>query len=209
MKSGTITTIGLGERIETAQRRRFPQQVASGIERDSSRLNGSKHRVESVQAAKMKREHWYFTIIAAGALAVVVLIYRSIGRGPAAPLPPEKAAETANHATSEREVYEALTSFGRVRRDDAPQVRAIMTNPHNETRVRAAAADALGEIADWEAIPQLLEAMNDPDPIVRGRAGVAAQKIVGADYHFRAEAPEEERREIMGLIWQYWESRRN
>ena len=51
--------------------------------------------------------------------------------------------------------------------------------------VRAAAADQLGHLRDFDAMPLLLAAMDDEDVEVRGRAGTAVGKILGVDFYFR------------------------
>jgi hypothetical protein len=72
--------------------------------------------------------------------------------------------------------------------------------------VRAAAADALGAMKDLESMPLLLDAMEDPDARVRGRAGAAVRRILGADFFFRAEDPPDRREETLGRIRDHWEA---
>jgi len=54
-------------------------------------------------------------------------------------------------------------------------------------------------------MPLLLAAMEDPDPLIRGRAGVAVQKIMKADYYFRAEDPPRRRAQVLAEIKRVWE----
>ncbi len=70
---------------------------------------------------------------------------------------------------------------------------------------RADAASRLGAMRDEQSMPLLIEAMEDPDPLVRGRSGVAVQKIMKADYYFRANDPPEKRREALAKIRTAWE----
>ena len=70
---------------------------------------------------------------------------------------------------------------------------------------RADAAARLGAMRDEQSMPLLLEAMEDPDPLVRGRSGVAVQKIMKADYYFRANDPPERRRQALAKIRIAWE----
>ncbi len=74
---------------------------------------------------------------------------------------------------------------------------------------RAAAAEQLGQLADWQSLPDLLTAMQDANPIVRARAGVAAQKIAGADYGFDADGPAQQRNRIIETLRRYYEARKN
>ena len=62
---------------------------------------------------------------------------------------------------------------------------------------RAAAIEALGLTEDWSSIPVLLEICDDPNPLIRGRAGVALQRIIGADYQFRADDPPNKRQKAI------------
>ena len=86
----------------------------------------------------------------------------------------------------------------------AVELRADMKSPTPETR--AAAADRLGHLHDFDAMPLLLAAMDDENQEVRGRAGAAVGKILGVDFYFRADDPPKERREAMGRITQLWEA---
>jgi HEAT repeat protein len=63
--------------------------------------------------------------------------------------------------------------------------------------VRAIAIEALGNLGDMQSMPALLEAMDDADPQVRSRAGVAATRFLRADFHFRTEAPPAKRKAII------------
>ena len=72
--------------------------------------------------------------------------------------------------------------------------------------VRAAAADQLGHLRDFDAMPLLLAAMDDEDVEVRGRAGTAVGKILGVDFYFRADDPPTERRQAKARMTQLWEA---
>lgn len=75
----------------------------------------------------------------------------------------------------------------------------------NSMRARTVAAAKLGEMRDEESMPALLRAMEDPDPVLRGRAAAAVRKIMGADYYFRAGDPPERRKEVIATIKRDWE----
>lgn len=73
---------------------------------------------------------------------------------------------------------------------------------------RAAGAAGLGDRRDAESTPMLLDAMQDQSALVRGRAGVAVKKILGADFFFRAEDPPEKRHEVIQRyrdLWMAWQ----
>jgi HEAT repeat protein len=73
-------------------------------------------------------------------------------------------------------------------------------------QARTGAAAKLGEMRDEESMPVLLRAMEDPDPVLRGRAAAAVRKIMGADYYFRAGDPPERRKEVIATIQRDWEA---
>jgi HEAT repeat protein len=56
---------------------------------------------------------------------------------------------------------------------------ALLTD--SQVDVRRAAAEALGEIRSSEAISSLKQALNDPEPRVRSKAGWAISEIDGDD----------------------------
>ena len=47
----------------------------------------------------------------------------------------------------------------------------------------------------------------DPSPLIRGRAAAAVQKIFGADYHFKADGPEAERRAMVNTWKRLYDKR--
>ena len=56
--------------------------------------------------------------------------------------------------------------------------------------------NTISDANDLYAMPQLITLLNNNDPYVRGRAGVAAQKILGADFGFKANMPEADRKKV-------------
>ena len=90
------------------------------------------------------------------------------------------------------------------------QLRAELSQEH-PPQVRAAAAAALAaepETAsrDPDTMTALLAALEDPDPVVRGRAGAAVATILNADFYYRAEDPPERRRAAIEKIRTHWEA---
>lgn len=87
-----------------------------------------------------------------------------------------------------------------------PSGTSSVEHARQTSQTRAAAAARLGQIGDEQSIPALLRAMEDPDPVVRGRAGAAVRKIMKADYRFRAADPPERRTEVLANIKRDWEA---
>jgi len=77
---------------------------------------------------------------------------------------------------------------------------ATLRDMSEDPRVRAAAATGLGRIGALDALPYLLEAMDDDSRIVRARANAAFVHLTGRDFMFRADAPREERLMILDNI---------
>jgi HEAT repeat protein len=66
--------------------------------------------------------------------------------------------------------------------------------------VRAIAIQSLGVLGDVQSMPALLDAMDDPDPQIRSRAGVAASRLLRVDYYFRTEDPPARRKAIIAQM---------
>jgi HEAT repeat protein len=66
--------------------------------------------------------------------------------------------------------------------------------------IRAIAIQSLGNLGDLQSIPALFDAMDDADPQIRSRAGVAATKLLQTDYHFRTEDPPAKRKAIIAQM---------
>jgi len=70
--------------------------------------------------------------------------------------------------------------------------------------IRALAADALGRAMDPDSMPMLLDAMDDPNPLVRRSAGAAVEKLVGLGRAFDPEAPLQQRQQVIAHYRQFW-----
>ena len=66
--------------------------------------------------------------------------------------------------------------------------------------VRAIAIQSLGVLGDGQSMPALFDAMEDADPQVRSRAGVAASKLLHSELRFRTEDPPAKRKEIIAQM---------
>jgi len=83
---------------------------------------------------------------------------------------------------------------------NAGDLRRILTEDE-EKDVRAAAAQALGRIGADEALPDLVDALDDAELIVRTRADAAIKKLIpGRDFGYRPNAELDERRAVIGKI---------
>ena len=89
----------------------------------------------------------------------------------------------------------------------APQLRQIIAQTRN-SEVRATAAQALGDLADFQSVPELLRLCDDPSPLVRGRAGAAVTNIIGMDFFFKADDPPEQRKAAIESMRRAYEQMR-
>lgn len=87
--------------------------------------------------------------------------------------------------------------------ESAEDLREVLEKG-DSMQARTVAAAKLGEMRDEQSMPVLLRAMEDPDPVLRGRAAAAVRKIMGADYYFRAGDPPKRRKEVIATIKRDW-----
>ena len=121
---------------------------------------------------------------------------------------PEELAEQALSGTDQVAQSQAVLQLRRFdRREAAPPLRQVLKEARHP-EVRAAAVQGLGEVADFESVPELLRLCNDPSPLVRGRAGAALCEILGADFPFKAEATPAERAETIDAMRRMYDQMR-
>ncbi len=87
--------------------------------------------------------------------------------------------------------------------------------------VRAACISGMAGNWDYHSMDDLLAALEDESPLVRGRAGAAVQQMLGIHFYFRAQDPPDKRAvavKKMRAAWEYmrtsgkleeWNERRN
>jgi hypothetical protein len=66
--------------------------------------------------------------------------------------------------------------------------------------------DATAKNLDWRSVPELFEAMESPYPVIRARAAVAAEKIMGIQFFYRAQDPPEQRAKILAQMREEFEA---
>jgi HEAT repeat protein len=119
--------------------------------------------------------------------AVLVLILASVGCGrqvSSEDLATTALNESAPVADREKAILELISRGSPV----LPLVRKVAAESKTPS-VRAAAFQPLGLCRDLDSAPMLLAACEDPDPIVRGRAGTALAPILSENFHFQADDP--------------------
>ena len=89
----------------------------------------------------------------------------------------------------------------------APQLRQVITQARNP-EVRATAAQALGDLEDFQSVPELLRLCDDSSALVRGRAGAAVTNIIGMDFFFQADDPPDQRKAAIESMRRAYEQMR-
>jgi len=144
----------------------------------------------------MRKEHVYYVVIALGVLAPV--IYIAGASSLAGKLePPEVLEQKVLHGNSTEERLAAakgLIQHGASARKEIR--RALADSRQNDPVVRACLLQAAMQIQDWRSLPEVFEAMGDPDVEVRGAAAAAAVRISGLNDGFLANDQPEKREKI-------------
>jgi len=121
---------------------------------------------------------------------------------------PAETRQLVDSLRDSRSTVRATAAAGlgqlRLRKEVPPQPLINMVDdPNEDAKVRAAAAQTLGRLERFEAMPALVAAMKDKNELVRARAGKAVTEILGRDFHFRADNSDRDR-EIIEKIEGCW-----
>jgi HEAT repeat protein len=119
-------------------------------------------------------------------------------------LSPEELAERALRAPTVDERQEAAIELARCGNESVQLLHRVFLES-DTPEVRAAIAQGLGHQRHVDSLPDLIDAMEDASPLVRGRAGVAVKRIVGLDVPFGADAAVEERQKAVAFYRRFWE----
>lgn len=74
---------------------------------------------------------------------------------------------------------------------------------------RAQAIYLIAKAKDWDSVETLIAQLDDPSPLVRGRAAAAIRLILGTDFEYRAEDDQNKRTASIDGIRRYWQSRKS
>jgi len=144
-------------------------------------------------------------VIAAGVVAWGYILYRVV----LAPAEDQAVSAPVDENAGDGAVGgDPVATFSKYGPESTDKLREHLSEEH-PPEVRAAAAQRLGRLRDFESAEKLLDLMDDPSPQVRGRAGVALQRILGADYGFHAHDPPEKRRKIIAALRKVVEAWKN
>lgn len=152
----------------------------------------------------MKREIIYYAIIGLGAVIVggigLSYLLNKDSPTPLAPPPVVEERLTDQDAPPEKRVEAArdLLRHGEQARMEIR--RAVAQHEQHEPQVLATLLQATGKTRDYRSMPELIELLRHEDPLIRGRAGAAIQKIMGVDFFYRANDSPQRREEIIKMI---------
>jgi hypothetical protein len=145
-----------------------------------------------------------FSVIAVGGLVLLGYILYWLLAAPGLRPPAELAEQALSAAQSSQREKAAVELAAH------PQVKVELLREvwgkSSDPQVRAAVAIGLGAHRDWESMPELIAALKDPSPLVRGRSSQAINHIVEEDFGFRANASEEERAAAVAEIEKKWQT---
>jgi len=96
-------------------------------------------------------------------------------------------------------VYPTVTS-----RQKAQEPLSELARHDPEPYVRASAVTALGHMRAMDSMDAILEALNDPNPVVRRRAADAVTRIMGRAYELYVNGPEEKRLQAIEGLRRDW-----
>jgi hypothetical protein len=139
-------------------------------------------------------------------------------QAPAPPTTQPKPSEPAIDAVREKEidrwikrlrdsdediVFSATIELARLKALRATPHLVDVLKKHKDFYARLGAATALGEIQAVAAVPELIEALNDKDDLVRTAASEALHRITGQDFNFVSGLTKNERIRIQKK-WRAW-----
>lgn len=138
---------------------------------------------------------------AAGILLIVLLVVVGYGifGGERLPPPDELASQALDQTASEQQRVQAALTLTRHGSAAQTEMRRLLKESQNSD-VRAAAVDGLAKNGDWEDMPFMIDALNDPSPWVRNRASRAVWRQLGTNFDFNPKDPPQRRAEAIEKI---------
>lgn len=150
----------------------------------------------------MNRETVYYSIIGSAVVIVGLVTYLSRRSAPQStlPAPRDLQQQVAAEAPTETKVHAArnLIRHGRAARTEVRQ--SLERHESQPPAVVVPLLQATAKNRDHRSLPTLVQLLEHPDSEVRGQAGVAVRKILGADFGFRANDPPDKRAKAVAHI---------
>jgi len=89
------------------------------------------------------------------------------------------------------------------------KLRSFVADNEQTPEHRAQAIYFLARENDWEGVDTLIELLDDPLPLLRGRAAAAIRHILGTEFYYRAADDRSDRLDRIDEIRRYWSSRKD
>jgi hypothetical protein len=138
-------------------------------------------------------------------LAVLVVVYAWMywpsSSGTASP---EELAEVALNSSDQQEQVTAAKELSDLGEPAIEQLRRVLAES-DIPGVRAAVITGLANQRDYDSMPKLLDALEDPSLLVRSRAGATVRRMLPTDHGFGAADPPERRAEVVKRLRAEWE----
>jgi HEAT repeat protein len=145
-------------------------------------------------------------LIVAGLLAVAVAgVYGGRWLFRDRPESPETLAHRALSAPTEREQEEAAVALSNLNCSGLEKHLRSVLEQSQTPGVRAACIQGLRIREDYGSVEMLFEALEDPSPLVQGRAAAALTHLLGRDHFFRPNDPPERRKMVIAAMRVSWE----
>lgn len=143
-----------------------------------------------------------------GVLMIVAIVYYSQASTPepfVTTTPPEKLVEEALHQPEPVARQQAAVQLAD-RAAESPQRLREVYRQSDSPEVRAACISGMAQTWEYESMDDLLAALDDESPLVRGRAGSAATRMLGIDFLYKAHDPPEKRQLAAKRMRAAWQS---
>lgn len=150
----------------------------------------------------MRHGLWIALAVVAG-LAVVVFAWRYFSRDRL--LAPAELADIALTAEDPQRRGGAAAQLIRHGEAAREELRRVLAESDNDD-VKSACIQALAAIHDYDSMNNILDALEDPSPLVRARAGQTVDQLLGATYGFSYDAPQDVRQRQIEFLRKEWQS---
>ena len=148
--------------------------------------------------------------LAAGvAIAVGAVVFFAVGWLFGGPDSPETLADKALHAPTEQEQEDAAVALRYCEEPDSAACLRAVLQQSEVPAVRAACIQGLRVRQDYGSVELLFEALEDPSPLVSGRAAATLTQLLGRDHSFRSTDSREKRDQTIRAMRQSWEDIQN
>jgi hypothetical protein len=145
--------------------------------------------------------------IVAGVLVVIAVAYHGYGLlfGGDDAASPEELARTAIESSDPEEQFLAVKELLRLGEKASPQLREVLA-ASGSAKVRTLCVRQLAALKDYDSVPAMLDALQDPSPEIRWQAGRSVSQMLHVDNGYRYDDPPEKRAPMVEAYRQRWQS---